>query len=261
MNINDIADVAKLSFKRCGDGKKFTFDELTNCNFAPNIQTIDISAGWSLYPVARLPGQSTLEIQATSGKFEAELFAMTNGTTFEAYDEEGDTADFTIPACERCKVVVSGDTTETYTATLLHTPLAGTVYINGLKEGASADYTVSEKVVTFLAKPESDEVKIDYEYKPETDQAAMITRVDNKASAQGEATLLFPVYDDGSDCNNSGIVGYALVRIFNCRITAQPGLSGSYKSASTYDFTLSALDAHRQDGNVYEIAYFKNPKA
>lgn len=154
---------------------------------------------------------------------------MTNGTNFEAYDDDGDNADFTIPACEKCDIKKTGtESSFTYTATLLHEPVEGSIYINGLE--LTTDYTVAAKVVTFLADP-GKTVKIDYEYKPEEAQNAMITRIDNKASAMGEATLLFPVYDDGSDCSDSGITGYVMCRIFNCRVTAQPGLSGSYKSA------------------------------
>lgn len=54
-----IADVPKAYFTRCGDKRRFTFDKLTAATVTPNIQTTDINAGWSLFPVAQLPGQST----------------------------------------------------------------------------------------------------------------------------------------------------------------------------------------------------------
>ena len=47
-----------MIFKRC-DGRKFYFDELTAATVTPTIQTTEINAGWSLFPVAVLPGQST----------------------------------------------------------------------------------------------------------------------------------------------------------------------------------------------------------
>ena len=53
-----IADVPKVIFKRC-DGQKFLFDELTAATVTPTINTTEINAGWSLFPVAVLPGQST----------------------------------------------------------------------------------------------------------------------------------------------------------------------------------------------------------
>lgn len=50
-----IADVARMWFKRCGDNRVFYFDELTNVSVAPQINTTEINAGWSLFPVAVLP--------------------------------------------------------------------------------------------------------------------------------------------------------------------------------------------------------------
>lgn len=53
-----IADVPRLWFKRC-DGRIFYFDELTNATVSPQVNYTEVNAGWSLYPVAYLPGQST----------------------------------------------------------------------------------------------------------------------------------------------------------------------------------------------------------
>ena len=66
-----IADVPRLWFKRC-DGRIFYFDELTQASVSPQINYTEINAGWSLYPVAYLPGQSTFEMSITSGKFDAD---------------------------------------------------------------------------------------------------------------------------------------------------------------------------------------------
>lgn len=49
-----------------------------------------------------------------------------------------------------------------------------------------------------------------------------------------------------------------MMRVYKCRVTAQPGLDGSYKSASTFQFTLSAMDAKRPDDACYSIAYVRN---
>lgn len=37
-----------------------------------------------------------------------------------------------------------------------------------------------------------------------------------------------------------------------------PGFDDSYKSASTFQFQLSAMDAKRDDGKIYELAYKEN---
>ena len=66
-------------------------------------------------------------------------------------------------------------------------------------------------------------------------------------------------YGDASDCNiQSSIIGNVIMKVYKARVTAQPGLDGSYKTASTYQFTLSAMDAKRQDEATYSIAYIKN---
>lgn len=53
-----IADVPRMWFKRC-DKRIFYFDELTAATVSPQVNYTEINAGWSLYPVAYLPGQST----------------------------------------------------------------------------------------------------------------------------------------------------------------------------------------------------------
>ena len=60
-----IADVPRVVFKRC-DGAKFYMDELTAATVSANIDTMEINAGWSLVPVAVLPGASTFTMSFTS---------------------------------------------------------------------------------------------------------------------------------------------------------------------------------------------------
>lgn len=59
-----IADVPRVWFKRC-DGHVFYYDEITQASATPNTQFTEVNAGWSPYPVAYLPGQSTMELQMT----------------------------------------------------------------------------------------------------------------------------------------------------------------------------------------------------
>lgn len=234
-----IADVPLLWFKRC-DGKIFYFDELTQASISANPQFTEINAGWSTVPVAYLPGQSTFEMQVTSAKFEADLFAMTNATNFKT--EEA----FELPVHEH--LTVSAEKT----VTLSETPKTGSVSIGNLV--ADTDFTVAEKVVTLTSVNAGTE--IDVEYIAET--SAEVAEITNKSSAVGEAVLKYPVYASGDDCTEAGVIGYALVKVYKARVTAQPGLDGSYKSASTFQFTLSAMDAKRADEACYAIAYIRN---
>ena len=89
-------------------------------------------------------------------------------------------------------------------------------------------------------------------------QPAAIAQFDNKSTAVGEAVLKWPVYASGDDCSDSAIKGYLILRMYRARITRMPGFDDSYKSASTFQFQLSAMDAKRDDGKIYELAYNEN---
>lgn len=209
-----------------------------------NQSTTEISAGWSLFPVAVLPGASTLEVNFTSGKFQAELFSMTNAVDFEDNEhyQEFVTERLEPDAATKKKLVLS------------QTPIAGTISIGNLTaEGGTPDYTVADKTITLATATDAPEVEVSYQVEATVREAL----IDNRASAVGEVVLKYPVYSDGTDCTSSGIIGYAYVDIFKARVSAQPAMAGSYKSASTYDFTLSAIDSKRADGKAYKLLYKK----
>lgn len=243
-----IADVPRVWFKRC-DGRIFYFDEITQANASANVQYTEINAGWSLFPVAYLPGQSTMEISMTSGQFNGELFALANGTNFEA-DENYETF---------YTEHLTPDATS-HAVTLKHTPKEATVSIAGMTEGtqaadetqeANATFAVDGATVTFPASIEGP-VEISYVYVVDGAHVAMI---DNKTSAIGEAVFKWPVYNSGDDCTEASIKGYVIMHVFRCRVTQMPGFDTSYKSAATNSVTWATLDAKRDDDKAYSIAY------
>lgn len=247
-----IADVPRMWFKRC-DGRMFYFDELTAATVTPNVQYTEVNAGWSLFPVAYLPGQSTFEMQVTSGKFEADLFVMTNATNFEA------NANYEVPKTE---VLTLDGQNE---VALLKDPVAGSVSISGMEETAqtptagyfkvTAAAGASPAKITFAASDvEGGKVEVNYFYY----DAAQEANITNQSSAMGEAVMVYPVYGNGDDCTDSSIIGHVYVRVYKCRVTAQPGFDASYKTANTFQFTVAAMDAKRDDQACYSIAYIKN---
>ena len=240
-----VADVPKVIFKRC-DGRKFLFDELTAATVTPQMNPMEINAGWSLFPVAVLPGQSTFEMSITSGKFDADLFSMANAT------EYAENEDYAMPTAERHEIVASH-------ITLLETPIEDSVAIRGMTEvstnpTAAGEFKVDyeNKTVSFHSS-EVGTVEVIYDYKKTVQEAV----IDNKSSAIGEASCIWPVYGSGDDCSESAIIGYYVVKVFRARITTVPGMDTSYKSAATFQFTLSALDAKRNDEGAYSTAFFK----
>lgn len=249
-----IADVPRMWFKRC-DGRVFYFDELTQASVTPQVNYTEVNAGWSLFPVAYLPGQSTFEMSVTSGKFEADLFVMTNATTFRSNQY------YEVPITE---VLTLDGQNE---VALMKDPVTGSVSIAGMEETAqtptagyfkvTAAAGASPAKITFAASDvEGGKVEVSYFYYDETAQEANIT---NQSSAMGEAIMVYPVYGNGEDCTDSSIIGHVYVRVYKCRVTAQPGFDASYKTANTFQFTIAAMDAKRQDQACYSIAYIKTP--
>jgi len=189
-----------------------------------------LNGGWSLFPLAVLPGQSTFTMSFTSAQFDADMFAMANKTEYKA------NANYEMDTAER------HDLKADHTIELLQTPVAGSIYIANMEETTettvpSGKYKVAEKTITFSADDDIDFVDVVYKYVKEV-QEAIIT---NKESAIGEASCIWPVYGSGDDCTESDIIGYYVVKVFRARITTVPGMDTSYKSAATFNFELQAL--------------------
>ena len=222
------------------------------------MNTIDINAGWSLFPVAVLAGQSTFEMQITSGKFEADLFSFTNNV-----DEWEKSSTFETPG-----TVFEAVDHNLSTITLPNLAVGGSIEIAGMSamtgDGAIAvdkykvsTTTVDEKTVTLLTFNDAlndRHLRVNYRYQA----PASYINIDNKSSAICEAVLEFPVYDDGTDCAKAAEIGHVYVKVFKARVSTLPGMDGSYKSASTFQFTLSALDPKRTNEEVYQIYYIEN---
>ena len=82
-----VTDVPEIWLKR-KDNKVFHFDQLSSSNVSPDTQFTEVNAGWSMYPVAYLPGQSTMEMTFESAQFDADLFALATNTEFTKQDVE-----------------------------------------------------------------------------------------------------------------------------------------------------------------------------
>ena len=228
-----VADVPRVVFKRC-DGQKFYMDELTAATVSANIDTMDINAGWSLFPVAVLPGNSTFTMSFTSGKFDTGMFAMANAIKDTAETEADhawrQNANYVMSTGERH----TPDAT-THKITLLQTPTTdattgkSSVYIAGMEQVTGSGtivagkYLVNGKDITFSADDSFEFVDVVYDYVKEVTEAI----VTNKESAIGEAVCIWPVYGSGDDCSEASIAGYYIVKVFRARITQIPGMDTS----------------------------------
>ena len=172
---------------------------------------------------------------------------MANATDYQS------NANYAMPTSERHEIDAN------HQITLLETPIDGSVSIRGMEEVDTAPTKAGEfqvnaetKKVTFY-ETEEGTIEVIYDYAKAVQEAI----IDNKSSAIGEASCVWPVYGSGDDCSESAIIGYYIVKVFRARITTAPGFDSSYKSAATFQFTLSAMDAKRNDEGAYSAAYFK----
>lgn len=255
-----ITDVPELWFKR-RDGKVFHFDQLTSANMSPNVNFTEVNAGWSLYPVAYLPGQSTMEMQCTSGQFNADLFAMANGQTFAEKT-------IYIPFTKTFEV----DSTKA--VELEHAGLVDTadhpITVDGMEKAEGSGslqpgfYAVSDiasNKCTVTVGDMTNAEGIDYiEVTYYVEQTVKAIDIDNKSTAVGSLIAKWPVYSSGEEGNAGGVKGHLLMQVGKCRITAMPGFDTSYKSAATNSVTFSVME-NRGDEAAYTIAYYELPKA
>ena len=258
-----ITDVPELWFKR-NDDRVFHFDQLTAFNASPNVNFTEVNAGWSLYPVAYLPGQSTMEMQATSGQFNAELFAMANGQVFEQKT-------IYIPYTATLDVK---DNTATITDTnIVLNDTAHPVIVEGMEEAESGAGTVASGYFTVTAGAEGKGATIKVGSMDNEEGIATIDvtyyvlqtvkaiDIDNKSTAVGELIAKWPVYASGEEGNAAGIKGYLIMQVYKCRITQMPGFDTSYKSAANNSVTFSVVeDRVTKDKAAYTIAYYELPK-
>lgn len=244
-----IADVPRVWFKRC-DGRVFYFDEITQSQATPNTQFIDINAGWSIFPVAQIPGQSTMEISLTSGQFNTDLFELSSNQ-FDAIGDGAGEIEYDTWFTETVDFPASGD--NAHKATLTYTPKsADDIYIKNVESGISI---VSGNTIQVTDAEGSVEVS----YLTSIPSGAVAV-INTQTAVMGEALLRWPVYSAAEDCTESDIQGYVEMKVYRCRVTQAPGFDSSYKSAGTHQITLATLDAKRVDNASYSVAYIQFPQ-
>lgn len=263
-----VTDVPELWFKR-NDGRIFHFDQLTAFNASPNVNFTEVNAGWSLYPVAYLPGQSTMEMQATSGQFNAEIFAMANGQNFtengkymipftEVVELKTGVTSYTIHTdapivnTEAYPVSVEGMTAvESSTAVP-----AGSFYVATSTGDDTDGYDTVITVGDFSNKDGVATMDVTYYL----EKAVKQIQIDNKTTAVGELIAKWPVYSSGEEGNAGGVKGHLIMQVYKCRITQMPGFDTSYKSAATNSVTFSTVESRAHE-HAYSIAYYELPQA
>ena len=162
---------------------------------------MDINGGWSLFPLAVLPGNSTFTMTITSAKFDTSIFSMANAIKDKARDE----SDITEHAWRQNSNYVMSrgehlDIDANAQVHLLDTPVVDSVYIAGMTQTAettvpSGSFKVdaASKTIIFsgddVGVGKMTYVDVVYDYIQEVTEAI----VTNKESAIGEAVAIWPV--------------------------------------------------------------------
>lgn len=198
-----------------------------------------------------------MEMQATSGQFNADLFAMANNTDFELknfwipktinvdINAATDTGSFDTPASivfandpDHAPVVEGltiSDTVDTGVCTL-----ASTASGSGYRNTIAVEDGISRVTITYWEEKQTHAID-----------------VSNNKSAIGELIAKWPVYATGDEETVADVKGYVMMKVYKCRVTALPGFDTSYKSAATNQVSFATLDPKNADESVYSIAYIE----
>lgn len=250
-----IVDVPNVIFTRC-DGKEFTYQRLTSCNFSPTMEPIAINAGHSLYPVAYIPAGATAEVTVTSAEFRADMFEMAHNTTAatDAAYSLRRSGIFNVATGLKIKLPNGATTPYIVGMTQDAAPAAGKYSFAHVAEAAGPPVVPAHELITFNAGDVAvgDDVQVTYTL---AGSGTKIPVPVISSSSQGALQLQYPVYSTGTDCSDSAIKGNLYLSVFKVRVTAMPGFDSSYKSALTNGVTFSVVDPQRDDGSAWEWFY------
>jgi hypothetical protein len=235
-----ITDVPEIWLKR-KDDRVFHYNKLTSSNVTPNTNFTEVTGGWGLYPIAYLPGASTMEMTFESAEFDGELFSMANATDFieDATGEESEVwgnVEFEVEG------EGSATTTDEVDIYLPLQPPAGTkYYINGLSEQPADDSGELEagefKVGTFSQDGKRYKATITFGTALDVGSVLVVNyvytkklltaKINNQRTFVGSAMLRWPVYSAGNEVDAAEVKGYFLMKIYRCRVTQFPGFDAS----------------------------------
>ena len=243
-----IADVADIDFIRC-DGKAYSCREATATSITPGGDSITVTGGQGLFPLAYIDSGKSLDLSFTNAAFDMDMFEMIG--TEDAVDADS----------EHTKAIFTAErvTVSSLQATLSHTPITTMVmYAQGLVySGTSGQgkFTVSGDTLTFYSGDVTNGKDILVCYYYEVEDAHIIPVTTTSQAARGEVWFHIPVYSSGTDCTQAAIKGYVDIHIFRVRVTTTAPIDTSYKSVASFQVQFSSIDPQRPDKLMYKINY------
>ena len=216
------------------------------CNFSGD--SISISGGWSAYALAEIPKSTKIEVKITNPVFDMNQMALQSGGTVSEgavnYTKFGDI------------YVVDADNT----ITINEAVIAKSVLISGYTEVTVAPVATKEFLVTTTGEITTVEfftdVVADTEISPVYEVLTVATAVNLSAKttdfpSSGSVIMTFPIFE--SETTESAIFAYGQLTIYKAMISQTSKLGSAYKTASTFDISLTGLDARRADSKCWDF--------
>lgn len=210
--------------------------------------TISITGGQSMYALAEIDKDKTIDIKITDAQYNLQSVALSSGGTLSAgadtYDIYGDayTADAT-------GLIV-----------LPYAIVASSLRINGYTETVSAPtsgqfkVTIGASTTNVLFTPTESGMVFSPAYSISVASATTLSTKTNDLPKTAEVRLSFPVYSD-ANAQDSKIIGNMQLTIYKAKILQSFKIGGSYKNAQTYDLTLKGLDPMRSDKQMWRCVF------
>lgn len=239
-----IVDVPVIDFVRC-DGTAFHYDEVTTASITNNANNLPITGGQGAFPLAVIDTDKTLELAYESAKFTPEIFAMANATNTRQDDAA---------ICEANVFEVATGLTITipHVTNAAMTRIAGLEYADATATGKFTAVAGTDNTTITFAEGDvavGDTVLVTY-YRIVSDATVLDVKTTG-TTAKGSVWAHYPIYSDGADCATAAMLGALHIHIYRARVSALPGFSNNYKSASTNGLTFAALDPRRPDKKMF----------
>lgn len=248
-----IVDNPQLDFIRC-DGRQFSFKNVKTATFTNTSNVLEITGGWSQYPLAYIDTTKVLELAFTSAEFNLDLFEMANAVELTAATD---------PILKSALFEVAEGLVITVPESYAANPEAN-VFVNGFTMSADSPATAGNPAVasatgkttiTFASGDVAvgDTILVSYMHMPTNGQALYVPT--SGGSARGELFAHYPIYSSGKDCTDASIKGYLTLNLYRVRVTELPGLDTSYKSETNPGMKFSAIEPGRPDGRMFALVY------
>lgn len=230
------------------------FGKLQDLTISFSSDSEEINGGDDPYPITEFPKTRTITVTAKDAMFDIDLFKFSQGAEAQEV-KDGEMLEQIYFAVE-----------EDGTITLPHTPVEGSVVVNGFTNGADASagteeeaegtegsqtdakktFTVAENKLTF-DKSVAGETVTGYYYRKIKGTGTITSGYKTKFPKPFKFVHRIPVYDD-----NNQIVQQAQLTIYKAKSDNSLEINHAPQTAYAPQLSIKALDPKRADGKLWD---------